>query len=327
MLINQNPLKRDNLNDAEFQAVLDRDGVEKTTFMVYSGGNGLFLDQGDGNFTQLFLSREQLPNPPVLVDGHTYIYMGSRGDRAYVAVDVHDPAPFLALQPNTVHKSLRDVSERIADTNAVALLAQAAGMATWHCRTKHCTKCGSPLKPARCGSARRCTNVACGVHSYPRIEPAVIQLIQSPCGGFALLGRKKIWPAGRFSCLAGFVEVGETLEQCVVRETMEEAGVIIDTDSVTYLRSQPWPFPSSLMLGYMGTAVGEVGTLPAINVDENEMEAVRWFSRQDVRAALGVSGSTSLDMSTTKIVYETQTLSLPGSSSLARSLIAEWAMK
>ena len=108
---------------------------------------------------------------------------------------------------------------------------------------------------------------------------------------------------------------------------MEEAGVLTDIDSVKYLRSQPWPFPSSLMLGYMANAVGEVGTLPAIDVDETEMEAVKWFSRKDVCTALGVDGSTSLDMTTTNIAYETQTLSLPGTSSLARSLIAEWATK
>jgi len=189
MLINQNPLKRTNLNDTAFQAVLDRDGVENTTFLVSSGGNGVFLDQGEGVFSQLFLSRAELPAPPSLSDGHTYIYMGSRGERAYVAIEVADPAPYLSLAPNAVHKSLRDVSERIEDTDAVALLAQACGLATWHARTKHCTKCGSPLLSARSGAARKCTNVACAVHSYPRIEPAVIQLIQSPCGGYALLGR------------------------------------------------------------------------------------------------------------------------------------------
>ena len=328
MLINQNPLKRAELSDLKFQEVLDRDGIDNTTFIITSEGKGVFLDEGKGRFAELFASRSQLPHLPVLSNAEqTYIYMGAREERAFVAIDVDDAAPYLRHFPNSVLKSLRDVSERILDGDAVALLAQATGLATWHYRTKYCTKCGGRLKSTRSGSARVCTNAACGVHSYPRIEPAVIQLVQSPCKNFALLGRKKIWPAGRYSCLAGFVEIGETLEQCVVRETLEEAGVLTDIHSVKYLRSQPWPFPSSLMLGYLATAVGVAGTLPDVHVEEEEMESVKWFSKAEIRAALQSLGSTSLDPSTTALPTDNGTsLSLPGASSLARSLISEWAM-
>ncbi|OEU13924.1 hypothetical protein FRACYDRAFT_163975, partial [Fragilariopsis cylindrus CCMP1102] len=110
---------------------------------------------------------------------------------------------------------------------------------------------------------------------YPRIDSATIMLVTSPCENYALLGRKKSWPAGRYSTLAGFTEVGETLEECCRRETFEESGVVVDPASVRFDASQPWPFPRSLMLSSPSQPL-----LPEIIVDTNEMEDIRWFAKE-----------------------------------------------
>jgi NAD+ diphosphatase len=148
-------------------------------------------------------------------------------------------------------------------------------------------------------------------------------LVQSPCGQHCLLGRKSAWPVGRFSALAGFLEVGETLEQAVMRETFEESGVVIDPQSVTYRYSQPWPFPSSLMLGFTASAMSNEGSLPDIAFDAQEMEDVQWFSKSDVQLALRRTGSTSL------VGWQPsdkeKELHFPGKSSLARKLLTDWA--
>ncbi len=334
MLINRNPLKRSELSDVEFQNLMDRSD-ESTSFLVSYQGNPLCRDLGGGKYSHVFFTKAELPSAATSLANTelTFIYMGARDEHHYVAIEVGDPAPYLALVPDGgLIRSLRDVSEGMIDGDAVALLAHASGLATWHYRTRCCVKCGALLRSQRAGNARRCVSATCGVSSYPRIEPAVIQLVQSPCLGYALLGRKKVWPKGRYSCLAGFVEIGETLEQCVVRETLEEAGVLTHIDSVQYKRSQPWPFPSSLMLGYFATAVGAVGTLPAIHVQEEEMEDVKWVSRAELRAAIAASsGSTALDKTahSASVVggagASSVPLSLPGPISLARSMLTEWA--
>ena len=154
------------------------------------------------------------------------------------------------------HRTLRDVSEKIEDDEAISILAQAVGFNTWHTHTKHCARCGSNLRRERGGMVLRCTNEYCKASSYPRIEPATMNFVTDESNRYTLLGRKAAWPEGRYSCLAGFLEIGETLEQCVMRETFEESGVRLFEDSIVYTGSQPWPFPSSLMVGYRAVAAG-----------------------------------------------------------------------
>eukprot|EP00605_Chrysophyceae_sp_TOSAG23-4_P000829 GSChrysophyteH1.ASY1.ANO1.919.1 assembled CDS len=210
----------------------------------------------------------------------------------YVAVCAFAEHQYSSL-PDTFFKSplafCSDISSPTTEDAHIAISAQASGFSLWHTRTRYCVKCGGSLKSRKQGHELACEPepVGCGSTSFPRIEPAAIMLVESPCGGYALLGRKAAWPSGKYSCLAGFVEIGETPEQCVLRETLEESGVGVDLKSVKYHCSQPWPFPSSLMLGFLAKAShANIGTdqLPKITVQEDEMEHVQWVP-DEMRAA------------------------------------------
>uniref|UniRef100_A0A7S2EJS9 NAD(+) diphosphatase n=1 Tax=Trieres chinensis TaxID=1514140 RepID=A0A7S2EJS9_TRICV len=152
-------------------------------------------------------------------------------------------------------------------------------------------------------------------------------LVTSPCGRYALLGRKANWPRGRYSTLAGFAEVGETLEECCVREVREESGVAVDPGTVRFVASQPWPFPRSLMVGFRATAAAAAevpaAALPEVRINEDEMEDVRWFRRDFVARRLG-GGSTALTFEPSD---EEAEFHIPGKASLARILITEWALE
>ncbi|KAJ1479275.1 NUDIX hydrolase domain-like protein [Baffinella frigidus] len=133
------------------------------------------------------------------------------------------------------------------------ILAAARGMAVWHRAARFCQSCGSgDMAPSKAGNARKCG--ACGAGAYPRIDPSVIVLVTSKGGEHALLGRKANWPEGRYSTLAGFCEVGETLEETVVREVFEESGVRVSPPSIRFTSSQTWPFPRSLMVAFHAEA-------------------------------------------------------------------------
>jgi NAD+ diphosphatase len=159
-----------------------------------------------------------------------------------------------------------------------ALAAYAGSLLAWHRRHRFCANCGAPTEPRDGGHERLCP--ACGAHHFPRTDPVVIVRVSDGAEAL-LLGRQARWPEGRFSLLAGYVEPGETLEEAVRREVLEESGVVLD--SVSYLASQPWPFPSSLMLGF--SALAERGD-PAPGDDE--LAEVGWFERAELeRAARG----------------------------------------
>jgi NAD+ diphosphatase len=155
------------------------------------------------------------------------------------------------------------------------LAAHAAALVNWHRRHRHCSVCGAPTAVADGGIVRRCDR--CGTDHHPRTDPVVIMLVTD--GDRVLLGRQPSWPQGRYSALAGFVEPGESLEEAVAREVREEAGVEVGPPA--YIASQPWPFPSSLMLGF--TAPWIAGEPRRI---DEELEDVRWFGRADVAAAV-----------------------------------------
>ncbi|HWU31740.1 MAG TPA: NAD(+) diphosphatase, partial [Marmoricola sp.] len=179
----------------------------------------------------------------------------------------------------------------------LSLLMQAVGLAEWHFSHRHCPHCGGSLESRQAGHVLHCPE--CGRDQFPRTDPAVIMLITDE-NDRALLGRQPSWPDGRWSTLAGFVEPGETLEDAVRREVFEEAGVVVG--DVTYSASQPWPLPASLMLGFTGRAVST-----EINVDGEEIQAARWFSRADALAGA-----------------EDGSLVIPPGISISRSLITGW---
>ncbi|MEA1072106.1 NAD(+) diphosphatase [Sphingomonas sp. LY160] len=153
--------------------------------------------------------------------------------------------------------------------------AAALSLANWHRRHGHCSVCGSTTAPNRGGWSRACP--ACGAEHYPRADPVVIMLASHR--DRLLLGRQPAYPPGRYSALAGFVEPGETIEAAVARELKEEAGIAVR--DVTYVASQPWPFPSSLMIGAHAIADDD-----RLTIDTNELDDARWFTREEVEAAM-----------------------------------------
>lgn len=157
----------------------------------------------------------------------------------------------------------------------LALYGGARSLVDWHARHRFCATCGSPTELFRAGWGRRCGQ--CRAEHFPRVDPVVIMLAEYD--GRVLVGRQRQFAPGMFSALAGFVEPGESLEEAVARELFEEAGIRVS--DVAYVASQPWPFPSSLMIGCRARAEGS-----ALTLDETEIEAAIWVDRAGVRAAL-----------------------------------------
>jgi NAD+ diphosphatase len=161
----------------------------------------------------------------------------------------------------------------LVSPETVAILGGAKAIADWHARHRFCAKCGQPTRLSAAGWRRECD--ACGAQHFPRTDPVVIMLAVD--GERCLLGRQARFPRNMYSALAGFLEPGETIEEAVRREIHEESGVVCD--EVRYVASQPWPFPSSLMIGCLARAATR-----EIVVDKQELEDARWFTREEVRA-------------------------------------------
>ena len=233
------------------------------------------------------------------------VFLGEWEDIAYFSVDLtdHTTDPASLFPDGQQWLGLREVGA-ILEPRVGALFAYTQAMGYWHQRHRFCGDCGSPTRSCEGGHQRVCVNAACGQKHFPRTDPAVIMTVvdrRSPDGvERCLLGRQATWPAKMYSAIAGFVEPGESLEAAVMREVAEETGVIVDR--VSYHSSQPWPFPGSLMLGFMANAVSS-----AIECYDDELEDVRWFSREDIVAGLGNG-----------------TLKLPSRVSIAYRLVEEW---
>ncbi len=217
---------------------------------------------------------------------------------------VHEDAPHFAVlvgEIDTEHSwaNLRQTGPSLSKPDA-GLLIHATALAEWHRAHRHCPRCGGALQMLDAGHLLKCEG--CGRQQFPRTDPAVIMLVSDGDGDGdrVLLGRQAAWPEGRYSTLAGFVDPGESLEQAVVREVLEEVGV--DVTDVTYFGNQPWPFPSSLMVGFFARA-----TSTEINVDGAEIQDARWFTREEMKAEA-----------------EAGTLVLPGGISISRSLVEAW---
>lgn len=208
------------------------------------------------------------------------VYLGELQQASLFAIEVPTgkEAHFSAIGK---FEQLRPLALTLPEAEA-AMAAHLRAVFHWHSLNRFCGGCGAPLHASAAGHSRRCIEAGCTIGElFPRIDPAVIVLVthEDKC----LLGRQQAWPAGRFSCLAGFAEAGETLEEVVRREVFEEAGVHV-TD-IEYHSSQPWPFPQSLMLGFRARAIS-----PGITLHDDELEDARWFSRQDIRN--GLAGGT-----------------------------------
>src|SRR5262245_16590688 len=203
--------------------------------------------------------------PPSSVDGET-VLLGLLDDRPLFAVDgtSSPPGPM---------SGLREIASGLSETDA-GLVAYAVAMLNWHRRHRFCSNCGAPTESSDAGHQRR--RPSCETMHFPRTDPVVIMRVID--GDRLLLGRQASWPEHRYSILAGFVEPGETLEQAVQREVLEESGLVVDT--VEYIASQPWPFPTSLMLGFEARAAGG-----ELRPDGDELADVRWFTRDEIEDA------------------------------------------
>lgn len=210
------------------------------------------------------------------------------------------------IDPAAEFLDIRKPAPHLLDTDA-AISAYALGVCYWHQQNKFCSRCGSPNGVHNGGHMRKCTKPSCAKEVFPRINPAVIMLVEllNADDGIpkCLLGRHKNLPLGVYSTLAGYVEIGETLEEAVAREVMEEAGVKIC--NTLYIGSQPWPFPESLMLGYRAQT-----TQQQVNVNFDELEDAAWFSAQEIHQFGEYDNY--------------QTRALPRKDSIARTLIESW---
>jgi NAD+ diphosphatase len=222
------------------------------------------------------------------------IYLGEADGVPYAAVR-GDRRLTVAGRPADTWAGLRDLGADLDDLDA-GLLAEAIAMVEWHERHRFSPLSGARTTIERAGWVRR--DPETGAELFPRTDPAVIMLVHDG-GDRCVLGRQAVWPPGRFSILAGFVEPGESAEGAVAREVAEEVGLRV-TD-IRYVGSQPWPFPQSLMLGYTARAEGDL----TLRLDPTEIEEARWFTRDELRSGAGPQA-------------------LPPAVSIARHIIDRW---
>ena len=219
------------------------------------------------------------------------IFLGIQGESSYFLWCSEEK-----LGNEEDYKMLREISAELTSLE-IGLAVHGQAVALWHHKHPICAVCGLPTDPALGGSIRRCAQ---GHEHYPRTDPAIIVLVKDKDDRI-LLGRQAVWPEFRFSTFAGFVEAGESFEQCVIREVLEESGVSVA--DIHYLGSQPWPFPQSLMIAFEATIQDPENARP----DGEEIVEIRWFDRDGLYAAI-MEG----------------TLLLPPSISVARAMIQAW---
>jgi len=205
-------------------------------------------------------------------DAHIVLLGFDEGRPRFAAAPEGVPAP--PLRSPALFRALDQL-----EAGEAATYAMARSVLDWNARHRFCANCGTLTESFRAGWGRKCGN--CATEHFPRVDPVVIMIAEHD--GRALLGRQPSWPAGRYSALAGFLEPGESIEEAVAREIQEEAGVSVS--GVRYVASQPWPFPSQLMIACIGIADDD-----AITLDDNELETAGWFTRDEVRAALAGDG-------------------------------------
>ena len=245
----------------------DAIGAEDTGFVPVWGDQCLI---GGDPLAAILLKREQI-RP--MVHDEDLIFLGLFRDRPAFAfqIDSATKAPFPEL--GEFH-DLRYLGT-VLPADEANLVAHARALVLWHASQVFCGVCGSSARPEAGGNSRVCLNEDCGRAIFPRVDPAIIVLVED--GDRCLLGRQPSWPEGRYSTIAGFVEPGESLEDAVRREVYEETNIHVG--EVRYHSSQPWPFPSSLMLGFTADA-----SSADIELNDGELEDAQWFTRKELRS-------------------------------------------
>jgi NAD+ diphosphatase len=269
---------------------------QPTTRAVAASSEGVLVDDGpEPTLARRSLAAEATRD----LDLTEPILLGLEDGTALFAVDLDSLGPEVRASFIEGGKivALRDAGAQLSRSEG-GLAAYLMALLNWHRRHRFCANCGTATAIADAGYSRRCPN--CGAVHFPRTDPVVIMLVEH--AGRLLLGRHARWPPRQYSALAGFVSAGETLEEAVAREVCEESG--IEVYDPAYVASQPWPFPSSLMLGFH--ALSDGGEPVA---RDGELEDVRWFTRDEIEAGLSGSGTE---------------LRLPPSISIARFLVERW---
>ncbi len=264
--------------------------------------------------TPVFFTLDQLMAFDLKVDVYKEaVFIGQQQGHSYFAIEVSELNEFdtnRALEADSlIIRKWGDLKQFgiFMDACFASILIIAKALCYWHRTHQFCGRCGSKNAVADAGHSRLCINNSCEHQTFPRTDPAVIMIVKKTfADGIerCLLGRQSSWPEGVYSTLAGFVDPGETLEVAVAREVEEEAGIHVE--NVTYLASQPWPFPSSIMLGFIADAKNE-----DICVDEQELEHAQWFSRDDLAKF-------------TELGTDMPGYKFTGSGSISRYLIEYW---
>jgi len=293
-----NPLDRGDNERRDAQWLANSQSDTKSRFLPFWQLN--VLVQHDSELTLGWLNGDRLDGSNVDVPP---VFLGTSDGIAHFAIDVSDlvnPIQTLGLDDQWRFEDAR-MAAMVLPGEQSGILAQSRSQIDWHSRHRFCGMCGAPTVPERGGHIRKCPD--CSAEHFPRTDPVAIMLIidNERC----LLGQSagRLARSGMYSALAGFIDQGESIEEAVRREVREEAG--IDVGQVSYHSSQPWPFPSSLMIGCHGKAIST-----DIRIDTNEMADVRWFTRDDVLQALR---------------QEHPTLKVPGAIAIAHHLINAWA--
>jgi len=218
----------------------------------------------------ILLSRAEI-SPFANADNVIFLGLFRNQPAFAVALSSSNEAPFT---DRGEFKDLRFIGT-VLPLDEANLAAHARALVLWHSATLYCGKYGSASQPDASGNVRRCSNADCGTEIFPRTDPAIIVLVAD--GDRCVLGRQPSWPEGRYSTIAGFVEPGESLEDAVRREVYEETNIRVG--AVHYHSSQPWPFPSALMLGFTAEAISD-----DIVLNDGELEDARWFTREELRS-------------------------------------------
>ncbi|BDF94681.1 MULTISPECIES: NAD(+) diphosphatase [Pseudoalteromonas] len=248
---------------------------EQSRWLLVKNSQTLF---DSNSYVVTFLSFATVRN----LDLSEAIFLGlDEQQTSHFALDVSqlDDALVTQLIGNAEFVDIRRYGVNVAlEQGSMAALAR--GLCYWHATHCFCGRCGSKNMLVEAGHSRLCSNEQCKHQTFPRTDPAVIMVVtRTFADGIerCLLGRQAVWAPGMYSSLAGFVDPGESLEQAVAREVMEEAGIVVG--NVRYIASQPWPFPSSIMLGFIAEAVTE-----DIHVDKDELDDAQWFSREEIKS-------------------------------------------
>lgn len=262
--------------------------------LLQDGKASITLDQGGSRLCQ----RSAAPPP-----GAVFLGVDPSGGALFAASAAADETPAPDGGAETKFIDLRSIAGELPDGEA-AIYAEAKSLLAWHATHRFCAQCGAPTALSRGGWRRDCP--ACGARHFPRTDPVVIMLVLRRRPGEAervLLGRQHGWPDGLHSLLAGYVEPGETIHEAVRRETREESGV--EVGAVRIVASQPWPFPSTLMIGCVAEALTD-----ALTPDPTELETCMWVGKTEMQAALGGDHSAFRP---------------PRPDAIARALVAAWA--